>query len=314
MVGAGHLVAALGPDGLTIPVARVMADAAKDSLTAVTRALILPGRDRGRALEDAWERNTDGRLAVPFRALAAGEAAGWRPSLVYAPMLVEDGRRLLVSNLDLAPLVESLGPRVECAADCPQSTSVVQLFACGGHGLDELKLSTVARLNATFPWVTSAALLTSTPDRRVVDAGYYDNFGVDVAAAWIRQNAAWIAGETSGVLLVRLRDGVQDSFNVRVPGGPGYFHEWISALTTPIEGLLNARVSSMSFRNDAEVSVLAADPRLRPGTHFFVTASFDFGGDAPLEWYLDEASLARLEQPPPEPAFAAVKAWWASRR
>jgi hypothetical protein len=49
----------------------------------------------------------------------------------------------------------------------------VQLFACEGVGIDAIKLSTVARLNATFPWVTSAALLTTTPDRRVVDAGYY---------------------------------------------------------------------------------------------------------------------------------------------
>ena len=38
----------------------------------------------------------------PFRELAAGEAEGWRPSLVFSPMLLEDGRRLLISNLDLA--------------------------------------------------------------------------------------------------------------------------------------------------------------------------------------------------------------------
>jgi hypothetical protein len=229
-------------------------------------------------------------------------------------MMIEDGRRLVVSNLDLAPIIESLGPRVECAKDCPQSTSGVQLLACGGEGLDALKLSTVARLNATFPWVTSAALLGSTPDRRVVDAGYYDNYGIDIASAWLRKNAAWLDRETSGVLLVRIRDGVEHAFDIREPGGPGYFHEWISAFTTPIEGLLNARDASMSFRNDDEVSVLALDPHLRPGAHFFVTASFEFPGDAPLEWYLNEQSIARLVQPPLETDFTAVKAWWPPRR
>jgi hypothetical protein len=314
MVGAGHLVAALGPAGPTVPMTTIMEGAAADSLTAVTRALILPHSNRGQALETAWERNSDGRMAVPFRALAAGEAEGWRPSLVYTPMMVEDGRRLVVSNLDLGALTEALGPRLDCAANCPQSKSAVQLFACGGDGLDALKLSTVARLSATFPWVTSAALLPSTPSRRVVDAGYYDNYGVDVGAAWIRKNADWLRANTSGVLLLRLRDSVEQAFDLRATAGPGYFHEWVSAATTPIEAFLQARESTMSFRNDEEVGFLAADPRLAPGTHFFVTETFEFAGEAPLEWYLGRASIDRLEQPPPEADVSRLKSWWATRR
>jgi hypothetical protein len=316
MVGAAHLISALGPAGPTLPIDTILEDTARDSLTAVTRALILPHSERGNALESAWERNTDDRLAMPFRALMDGEGAGWRPSLIYAPLLVEDGRRLIVSNLDLVAITQSLGPLSACAIDCPQATSAVQLFACGGKGLDELKLSTVARLNATFPWVTSAALLTSKPDRRIVDAGYYDNYGVDIASVWIRKNADWIRSNTSGVLLIQIRDGTSEAaqFDVRVPKGPGYFHEWISGLTTPIEGFLKAWDASMSFRNDEQISLLAADPRLDPGSHFFVTEVFEFAGDAPLNWYLNRASIERLKQPLPDSAFASVKTWWAARR
>jgi hypothetical protein len=115
------------------------------------------------------------------------------------------------------------------------------------------------------------------------------------------------------VLLLRLRDGPDDGANLGVPPGPGYFHEWISAFTTPIEGLLSARNSSMSFRNDGEVTALAADPRLRPGTRFFATATVAFSGDAPLEWYLDELSIARLEQPPDPQELARIAAWWSGR-
>jgi hypothetical protein len=316
MVGAAHLVSALGPAGPTLPIDTIIEGAARDSLTAVTRALILPHSDRGKALERVWERNTDDRLAMPFRALLDGESAGWRPSLIYAPMMVEDGRRLIVSNLDLGAITQALGPLAACATDCPQSTSAVQLFACGGKGLDELKLSTVARLNATFPWVTSAALLTTKPNRRVVDAGYYDNYGIDIATTWILKNAAWLQANTSGVLLLQIRDGTSEAaqFDIRVPAGPGYFHEWVSAFTTPIEGLLNARNASMSFRNDEQISMLATDPRLAPGTHFFVTEVFEFTGDAPLQWYLDRASIDRLKQPIPDAAFKAIKGWWATRR
>jgi hypothetical protein len=253
---------------------------------------------------------------MPFRALAEGEAQGWRPSLVYAPMLVEDGRRLVVSNLDLSPLTEASGPAVQCATgpECRQSVSALQLFACRGEGIDAIKLSTVARLSATFPWVTSAALLTTRPDRRIVDAGYYDNFGVDLAALWIRKNADWLRAHTSGVLLVQIRDAHRNAIAVDADGAPGTVHRWVSAFTTPIEAFLEAREATMSFRNDEQIALLAADPRLAPGERFFVTEAFEFEGEAPLQWYLNRASIERLKRPPPEIAFAPVEAWWRARR
>ena len=36
-----------------------------------------------------------------FQDLHAGEKAGWRPALAFTPMMIEDGRRLIISNLDL---------------------------------------------------------------------------------------------------------------------------------------------------------------------------------------------------------------------
>jgi hypothetical protein len=52
-------------------------------------------------LEDAWENNTRGILATPLAALADGEQQGWRPSLIITPTIVEEGRPLIISNLDL---------------------------------------------------------------------------------------------------------------------------------------------------------------------------------------------------------------------
>lgn len=314
MVGAAHYVAALGPDG-TLPLAQVRAGAAADSLGAVTGALLLPGLDRGRALERAWEDSSGGRLAMPFVALSAGEREGWRPSLVFSPMMVEDGRRLIISNLGLEKITETLSPRCVGDEECRSSISAVELLACPGQGLEELPLSTVARMNATFPWVTSAALLPSQPARRVVDAGYYDNYGVDIASLWIRKNADWLAAHTSGVLLVQLRDAktADTRRDLTVPPGPGYFAGWVSALTTPLEAFLRAREASMSFRNDDEIGLLAADPRLAPSPGFFATALFEFGGEAPLNWYLSEADVAALAVDPPGDTLDRVAAWWAAR-
>jgi hypothetical protein len=317
MVGAAHLVSKLkelGPapaspspewfDG-------IMEDAAKDSLTAVARALILPGTDRGVALEESWEVHTGGRLSKAFRDMLAAERAGWLPSLVFSPVLVEDGRRLVVSDLDLSPIIDTMAPGP--LGEHLQSISAVQLFACTGNGIDDVKLSTIARLNATFPWVTSAARLTTKPDRRVVDAGYYDNYGVDIATAWIRNNADWLESNTSGVLLLQIRDAKDAATDVTAEHGPGVVHGWVSALSTPIEGFLSAWDASMSFRNDREVAVLGNEMVTRNGPQFFVTATYPFGDKAPLEWYLSRAEIQTLKTPPPASAFDAVAAWWAAR-
>jgi hypothetical protein len=322
MVGAAHYVAAIDADRPVPPIDDVRAGVVADSLTGVTRALILPGVERGRALELAWESSTEQRLARlsrPFVALAPGERDGWRPSLVFAPMMVEDGRRLIISNLDLGAITRTLEPRPLCLGASPcDSLSAVELFACPGVGLDALRISTVARLNATFPWVTSAALLPSQPARRVVDAGYYDNYGVDVASLWIRHNAAWLRENVTGVLLVQIRDGqsADQRRQVDKKPGPTYLHEWFSALTTPPEGILSAWESSMAFRNDDEVGLLSRQPSLSAPSGFFATTLFELTGEAPLSWYLSDAAIAAIDEPP-GPAVTStldgVAAWWRER-
>ena len=61
------------------------------------------------------------------------------------------------------------------------------------------------RMSATFPYVTSAVVLPTDPPRHVVDAGYYDNYGVNLAASWIASHGDWIRRNTSGVLVVQIR-------------------------------------------------------------------------------------------------------------
>ena len=137
MVGGSYYVTSLGPPsesllgegadfstrhGVTIDdfVERM----ATDQLDSVAGRLVfadmlsalnpfLQQRDRGQTLEETWIRWTGGEhaspLSRPLQSYAADERLGWRPSLVYTPMMVEDGRRLLVSNLDLAFATRNVG-------------------------------------------------------------------------------------------------------------------------------------------------------------------------------------------------------------
>jgi hypothetical protein len=316
MVGAAHYVSAIDAQHPVPDIEKIRAELAADSLTAVTRALILPGLERGRALEMAWEERAP-RLALPFKQLAGGELAGARPSLIFTPMMVEDGRRLIISNLDLGAFTRTWSGPSSCLADapCDQSVSGVELFACAGEGLDQVRLSTVARMSATFPWVTSAAQLPSKPTRRIVDAGYYDNFGVDIAALWIRRHADWIRRTASGLLVVQIRDmqSQGDRSNVLVPPGPGVVHGWYSALSTPLEGALQARESTQSFRNDDEIGLVASNPTFRDSPGYVANVLFELDGKVPLSWYLS-AEDVRSMKAPDAGALDRVAAWFLARR
>src|SRR5439155_15271781 len=124
MVGAAYFAASVPQPLVQRPmttvsttVRRKLPPMAEDSLEPVARSLALrdlPGllafwsfRDRGAALESAWSQHAPGVMDTPFSTLAVGEREGWRPSLVFTPTLVEDGRRLLVSNLDLNFMLEN---------------------------------------------------------------------------------------------------------------------------------------------------------------------------------------------------------------
>lgn len=356
MVGTAYYVATLRPPAekghaLTTqpeadPLVQLVEDVSQDALSPLARHLLfpLPG-DRGTALEQAWEANTGGVLANSLYSLRQGESEGWRPSLVFSPMLVEDGRRLIVSNLDLGPLTSSApsalaeNQREDPAA--AYSVSGLQFFELFPQAR-QFKLSTAARMSSAFPYITPAAELPTNPPRRVVDAGYYDNFGVNLAGRWLYQQRRWIRGRPgdapalAGVALIQIRDQLEDRRSLAPANeAPSRWRRSLGQLTAPLEGVLRARNSTMSFRNDELVALLdqvfndpdqgeplqaedAAAPAADRG-EFFRTFIFEFPQIAPLTWRLtpQERSAMQAAADQADGAFKQgvreFKSWWEAR-
>lgn len=256
-----------------------------DDLTTITSNLVIPfNEDRGTALERAWENNTT-VLKKYFRDLGAEEAQGTRTSLVYTPMMVEDGRRLIISNLDFSFAASSSGWAIGSANDLYSRSSVEFFRLFPG---EDLRLSTAARMSAAFPWITPATYIPTIPARRVVDAGYYDNYGVNLAARWIFHHRAWIRENTAGVILIQIRDelSIGDRTRLQEPD-ESTLDRWMGWLTSPIEGFVRARESSMSFRNDELVEIVSREfNESLPPQSIFATAIFELGENAPLSWAL----------------------------
>jgi hypothetical protein len=306
-----------------------------DGLTATTHALAfrdLPNlfapwpnlHDRGRALEEAWLEATRSQggavLDVTMDDLADGEAAGRWPSLVFSPMIVEDGRRLIISNRDLGALLGNemrwIGSKGGPPSRGSSSTTGYQYEQLFPGQLAKLPVRTAARLSASFPYVAPATVLPTKPRRRVVDAGYYDNYGLSLACDWLLYAAVnhreWLEKHVSRVLVVQIRDNVsQLSLNpevdprpvTKVPDGPPgsklgeRVARALEGLTTPLQGLFSARQSVMAFRNDGQLeSVIRFFDRSFPGKNFVSTTIFELRGEVSLSWYLTEREIQLIEK------------------
>jgi hypothetical protein len=318
MVGAAYYVAqrALAPDQFAAgidptrpcPLARAMA---RDSLRPVVSTMLfndLPSiwwpfprwpflgyRDRGRSLELAWAHNTaatagqvDSPLDRPLRDLSQAEADCRVPVLIFSPMLVEDARRLLISNLDLTDLCATYPTH---APGNVFSVSAVEFFKLLPHARASFKLGTAARMNASFPIVSPAVFLPTNPLRRVVDAGYYDNYGIDLAAEWLYRHLDAVRQHTSGVLILEVRayPSAAERTQFLREDGPDLLGA-LRWLTSPVSGVLSMRERSPWYRNDERLQTLA--DLLAPG--FFRTASLEYAGDAPLNWSLTDGQGADI--------------------
>jgi hypothetical protein len=369
MVGAAHYVATLNDKGHDQFKQFKPEDVVKDDhLSPIINRLVfrevpflflpLPyyTGDRGQALEDALARTTPD-LDQTFEQLRSGEEAGWRPSLIFSPMLVEDGRRLLISNRNLPFLAVSEGhlllhgpsptdkrpprdqkapyPAIEKRAkqlsDPGQdrySRSAIEFFRLFPEARGRFRLSTAARMNASFPYVSPAVDLPTDPPRRVVDAGYYDNYGVNVAAQWLYHHRAWILTHKAQVVLIQVRDSLSQDQRLNLLTGEarrmGSLRErWNTStewLTGPPAGAASARQSVMSFRNDEQLQVLSFLFNQRPEENAgdpqasFTTVIFELPCEVGMNWYLTEEDkrqiLGGIDNAVNVPALKMLENWW----
>src|SRR5262245_11162419 len=304
--------------------------------------------DRGVALEQAWSKALDGELDMTFEELGKREREGWCPSLAFSPMLIEDGRRLLISNLDLRYPASNDGHLLGYEDDTPQdrtrnySHEALELFRLFPQSRGRFALSTAVRMSASFPYFSPAVSLPTKPRRRVVDAGYFDNYGVSLAAQFLfsRKNADWFQENVSKIVIVQIRDGQSDDERQlkeipdaarRQKGLGSVLSRAMEESTSPVEGLTNGRVGTCSFRNDGLLELLSTyfeqlrgEPggaAVRHANRFFTVVNFEFPGHVALSWHLSKGEKQQIREafadPDADPGAAklhskitALLEWW----
>jgi len=171
--------------------------------------------DRATAFEERLNENTRGLLDVRLGDLANAEREAKVPMLAVSPVSINDGRRVVIAAQPAAYLT-AITP--EARMNLPSQAEAVEfrrLFAA--HVPDSLRLTSALRMSASFPYITPVTTLPSQPPMRVMDAGVRDNYGYRVTLAWLSTFREWIEANTSGVVILQLRD-TQKQLQVR-PGG-----------------------------------------------------------------------------------------------
>ena len=322
--------------------------------------------DRGQMLEKAWSKHLDEALDCTFKSLSEGEREGWRPSLVFTPMMIEDGRRLIISNLNMyyptshdGPLIggrQSLirhhiangnklcsglnqyennwanlqevvleewnkelalhglrgdKPHTVTAADLTGSNYSIEAFEffklfpdLHEDSRNGFKISTATRMSAAFPFFTPSVSLPTTPRRRVIDAGFYDNYGVSLSATWLcsKSNRQWIQENVDRICLIQIQDGQYNALRrlEKIEGEKS--NPWSRALEeilSPLEGLDNARMASSAFRNDGQLEIVGDYMEMisPPNTRInFMVVNFAYPGHACMNWRLTQCEMKDLKE------------------
>ncbi len=160
-------------------------------------------KDRGYAFESQLNKNTDGILDVPFSYYAPLEQNADVPLMIFAPTIVNDGRRLLMSTQTLSFLAAE---HVKDAALGRSFENIDYMSFFGDINPLEVQFSTVLRMSATFPFVMPMVTLPTEPEIQLMDAGLRDNYGGKVTMDYLHSMKDWIKKNTSGVIIVQIRD------------------------------------------------------------------------------------------------------------
>jgi hypothetical protein len=225
--------------------------------------------DRGWAIERVWrQRLNDGVRGdmdlgdLRITDLSAQCLNNQFPVVAFNATVVETGQRVVISPVR-AP--ENLAGEEEAAVE------LMRQFP-DAHP----RVSTAARLSATFPYVTPAARADYEAEQgtdaerianyHIVDGGYSDNEGAMTSVDWINRLLTHYSRDDTilerpfdRVLLIRIQ--AFPKRRAASPYKPNQLAGWTSALLGPLTAMLNVRGTSQMERGDLEVGLLTQATR-----------------------------------------------------
>jgi Patatin-like phospholipase len=253
--------------------------------------------DRAYAFERRLHQATRGLLDVRIGECAAAEREARIPLLVVSPVSINDGRRLVIGAQPMAFLT-AITPHARLNLPSqPEAIESRRFFAANDP--DSLKLSSALRMNASFPYITPVTTLPCEPAMRVMDAGVRDNYGYRNTLLFLHTFREWIAENTSGVVVLQLRD-TQKELEVKASSG-SLFGRMLDPVGSVYDNFVRVQdqdydlmLKLFSAESDAPLEVI--DLHLRHG----------YDEQISLSWHLTRVERARVLRSTALPANRAA--------
>lgn len=158
-------------------------------------------KDRGYSFENQLNKNTNFLLDKKLSDYEEPESNASIPLMVFSPTIINDGRRLIIGT---QPYSFLNGIRFDKKNLGPENVEYIKLFK--DNNPLSTKYTSVLRMNSTFPYILPMVSLPTQPEIHVMDAGIRDNYGTKTTMRYIVALKAWLKQNTSGVVVVEMRD------------------------------------------------------------------------------------------------------------
>ncbi len=164
----------------------------------------LYAKDRAYAWEKQFNENTQHLLEHPISEYYDAESKATIPMLVVSPTILNSGGALQISSQPVSYLLNAPSSVFPELKQLPNGIEFTRFFK--NQNAANLRMSSALRMNAAFPYITPATTLPCEPSLDVLDAGLHDNYGTQNATQFILTFKDWIKENTSGVILLQIRD------------------------------------------------------------------------------------------------------------
>jgi hypothetical protein len=161
-------------------------------------------KDRGYAFEQKLNTNTHGFLNKQLKDYTAFEKTASIPLIFFNSVVTRDSRKMIISTQPIRFMMQPRQDTTNIPYMDPDAVDFTSFFA--KQDPYNIRILTALRMNATFPIVLPNVWLPSEPVVDVMDAGLRDNFGQETALRFLEVFDDWIKQNTSGVLLLQIRD------------------------------------------------------------------------------------------------------------
>ena len=165
---------------------------------------------------------------------------------MITPTIINDGRKLFISSQHVAYMNSGNLVADKSFDKLAEGIDFRRFFK--QQGADSLRFLSALRMGASFPYITPNITLPREPPLEMMDSGITDNFGISDALRFLYAFRTWIAENTSGVLLISVRDSEKE---IEILSRQNL--SLTEKVVTPIQSVYDNFANLQSVANDSKI-------------------------------------------------------------